>query len=137
MLNYLDDSLYQIEKESLNYSDKEMEYNFSLDPKVIEEFDEIKIFNEFKKVLDFNEPNFDSEDISDEDLYFISINNIADINLLRNFSSGWYHSYLYYACTEDPRMIVLYYLAGMTFSLLVAWAVQSIKSIFSKKIKAK
>ena len=65
------------------------------------------------------------------------LNNIADINLLRNFSSGWYHSYLYYACTEDPRMIVLYYLAGMTFSLLVAWAVQSIKSIFSKKIKAK
>jgi len=80
MLNYLDDSLYQIEKESLNYSDKEMEYNFSLDPKVIEEFDEIKIFNEFKKVLDFNLPNFDSEDISDEDLYFISINNIANIN---------------------------------------------------------
>lgn len=80
MLNYLDDSLYQIEKESLNYSDKEMEYNFSLDPKVIEEFDEIKIFNEFKKVLEFNEPNFDSEEINYEELYFISINNIADIN---------------------------------------------------------
>ena len=66
MLNYLDDSLYQIEKESLNYSDKEMEYNFSLDPKVIEEFDEIKIFNEFKKVLDINKPNYDYEDINYE-----------------------------------------------------------------------
>mgnify|MGYP003571385591 CR=1 FL=1 len=34
MINCLDDSLYQIEKEGLTYSEKEKKYNISLDPNV-------------------------------------------------------------------------------------------------------
>ena len=47
---------------------------------MIEEFDEIKIFNEFKKVLALNEPNYDCEEINYEELYFIDKNKMTDIN---------------------------------------------------------
>ena len=80
MIHCLDDSLYQIEKEGLNYSEKKIEYNISLDPNMYDKLDEIKIFNEFKKVLDFNKPNYDYEDINYEELYFIDKNKITDIN---------------------------------------------------------
>ena len=69
MINCLDDSTYQIEKEGFNYSEKEIEYNISLDPNMYDKLNEIKIFNEFKKVLAFNEPNYDCEDINSEELY--------------------------------------------------------------------
>jgi hypothetical protein len=45
-----------------------------------DKLDEIKIFNEFKKVLDINKPNYDYEDINYEELYFIDKNKITDIN---------------------------------------------------------
>ena len=80
MIHCLDDSLYQFEKEGLNYSEKKIEYNISLDPNMYDKLDEIKIFNEFKKVLDFNKPNYDYEDINYEELYFIDKNKITDIN---------------------------------------------------------
>ena len=78
MRNCLDDSLYQIEKEGFNYSEKEIEYNISLDPNMYNKFDEIKIFNEFKKVLDINESNNDCEEINYEELYFIDKNQMID-----------------------------------------------------------
>ena len=80
MIHCLDDSLYQIEKEVLNYSEKEIEYYVSLSPNMPDKLDEITIFNEFKKVLDFNRPNYDYEDINYEELYFIDRNKITDIN---------------------------------------------------------
>ena len=80
MIHCLDDSLYQIEKEGLNYSEKEIEYYVSLAPNIHDKLDEIKIFNEFKKVLDFNKPNYDYEDINYEEHYFIAKNKITDIN---------------------------------------------------------
>ena len=80
MIHCLDDSLYQFEKEGLNYSEKKIEYNISLDPNMYDKLDEIKIFNEFKKVLDINKPNYDYEDINYEELYFIDKNKITDIN---------------------------------------------------------
>ena len=80
MIHCLYDSLYQFEKEGLNYSEKKIEYNISLDPNMYDKLDEIKIFNEFKKVLDFNKPNYDYEDINYEELYFIDKNKITDIN---------------------------------------------------------
>ena len=80
MIHCLDDSLYQIEKEVLDYSEKEIEYYVSLAPNMHDKLDEIKIFNEFKKVLDINKPNYDYEDINYEELYFIDKNKITDIN---------------------------------------------------------
>ena len=80
MIHCLYDSLYQFEKEGLNYSEKKIEYNISLDPNMYDKLDEIKIFNEFKKVLDINKPNYDYEDINYEELYFIDKNKITDIN---------------------------------------------------------
>jgi hypothetical protein len=80
MINCLDDSLYKNENEVFNYSGKEIEYNFSLDPNIYDKLDEIKIFNEFKKVLDINESYYDSEEINYEELYFIDKNKMIDIN---------------------------------------------------------
>ena len=72
MTHSLDYSLYQIEeKESLNCSKNEIEYKFTLDPNLDNKIDEIKIFNGIKKVLNFNEPNYDCKDFNDEERYFI------------------------------------------------------------------
>ena len=44
--------------------------------------------------------------------------------LVSGFSSRWYHSFLYYCSTENPRMILLYYVVGMALPLLAAWVLQ-------------
>lgn len=46
--------------------------------------------------------------------------------LVSGFSNRWYHSFLYYCHTENPRMILLYYLAGMALPLLTAWLLQAL-----------
>ena len=55
-------------------------------------------------------------------------------SLLSEFSSGWYHTFLYYAQTDNPRMIILYYLAGMSFPLLIAKIVQIVAGWLKKLI---
>ena len=45
--------------------------------------------------------------------------------LVDRFSNRWYHSFLYYCHTENPRMILLYYLIGMALPLLIAWLLQA------------
>ena len=49
MINCLDDSLYQFEKECFNFSAKEIEYNFSLAPNMYDKLDEIKYLMSLKK----------------------------------------------------------------------------------------
>ena len=72
MIHSLDDSLFKIEEEdSLNCSKNEFEYKFTLVPSLDNEMDKLKIFNGIKKVLNFNEPNYDCKDINDEERYFI------------------------------------------------------------------
>jgi len=81
MTHSLDYSLYQIEeKESLNCSKNEIEHNNSFDPNLDNKINEIKIFNEIKKVLNFNEPNYDCKDINDEERYFICKDKMKDLN---------------------------------------------------------
>ena len=46
--------------------------------------------------------------------------------LVSGFSSRWYHSFLYYCSTENPRMILLYYAVGMALPLLTAWLLQAL-----------
>ena len=53
----------------------------------------------------------------------------AEHILLIDFKPEVFRSYLYYACVENPRMILLYYLAGMAFSLLVAWLIGLVKRL--------
>ena len=48
------------------------------------------------------------------------------MTLVSGFSTRWYHGFLYYCHTENPRMILLYYIVGMALPLLVAWLVQSL-----------
>ncbi len=62
--------------------------------------------------------------------------------LVSGFSTRWYHSFLYYCHTESPRMILLYYLAGMGLPLLAAWVAQflfrclrRIRAVRRKKVK--
>ncbi len=62
--------------------------------------------------------------------------------LVSGFSTRWYHSFLYYCHTESPRMILLYYLAGMGLPLLIAWVTQflfrclrRIRAVRRKKVK--
>lgn len=52
---------------------------------------------------------------------------------LNDFSVQTYKSYLYYVCNSKPRMTVLYFLAGMGFSLLTAWIIQLVKNRFRKQ----
>ena len=80
MIHYLDDSLYKFKKECLNCSEDKIEYNIFLEPNIDNKFEEIKIFNELKKVFDFNERNYDCEITNDEDLYFIDKNKIIEMN---------------------------------------------------------
>ena len=81
MTHSLDYSLYQIEeKESLNCSKNEIEHNNSFDPNLDNKINEIKIFNEIKKILNFNEPNYDCKDINDEERYFICKDKTKDLN---------------------------------------------------------
>lgn len=49
--------------------------------------------------------------------------------LLDNFSTRTYHSYLYYADIDNPRMMILYFLAGMGFSLLMALVINALKQL--------
>lgn len=48
------------------------------------------------------------------------------------FSSRWYHSFLYYCNTSNPRMILLYFAAGMALPLGIAWAVQAISRLLRR-----
>jgi len=81
MIHSLDDSLFKIEEEdSLNCSKNEFEYKFTLVPSLDNEMDKLKIFNGIKKVLNFNEPNYDCKDINDEERYFICKDKTKDLN---------------------------------------------------------
>ena len=51
--------------------------------------------------------------------------------LFADFSSGRWHSYLYYTMTENPRMIPMYLLAGVSVSALLAWVIRAIKRLIS------
>ena len=81
MIHSLDDSLFKIEEEdSLNCSKNEFEYKFTSVPSSDNEMDKLKIFNGIKKVLNFNEPNYDCKDINDEERYFICKDKTKDLN---------------------------------------------------------
>ncbi|MBQ9030193.1 MAG: acyltransferase family protein [Parasporobacterium sp.] len=51
---------------------------------------------------------------------------------LSTFSIKRYHSYLYYACVDNPRMILIYFLAGLGFSLLLALVISLVRRAFSR-----
>lgn len=53
--------------------------------------------------------------------------------LTKDFNTVTYHSYLYYSCTQNPRMIPLYFLAGLGVSLLFAWIID----LVSQKVRGK
>ena len=55
------------------------------------------------------------------------------MTFLRDFSPQRFRSYLYYACVGNPRMILLYFFAGLFFSLGLAWVIQLVKGLFRKK----
>ena len=52
--------------------------------------------------------------------------------LLAGFSSGRWHSYLYYTLTENPRMIPLYLLAGIVISALLARGIRGCQKALKK-----
>ena len=56
--------------------------------------------------------------------------------LLFDFNKTYYKSYLYYSCTENPRMILVYFFGAMGFSLLfsliVGWVKKTAKNLVKK-----
>ena len=52
---------------------------------------------------------------------------------LHDFSMQRFLSYLYYACISNPRMILLYFFAGLFFSLGLAWIIGRVKGLFRRK----
>lgn len=59
-------------------------------------------------------------------------NNGAGLTFLKDFSIRIFRSYLYYVYRENPRLLLLYYLAGMGFSLLAAWIISIVKRQIKK-----
>ena len=55
--------------------------------------------------------------------------------LLSDFSPRWYHSFLYYCSTSNPRMILLYYAVGTGFPLVIAWLVQRLSGCLRSKFR--
>jgi len=53
-------------------------------------------------------------------------------SFLSSFSSARWHSYLYYALFENPRMIPLYLITGLGISLIIAKIMQVLKTAIRK-----
>lgn len=54
------------------------------------------------------------------------------MTFLQDFSPQRFRSYLYYACVGNPRMILMYFFAGLFFSLGLAWIIQLVKGLLVK-----
>ncbi|MBR5110087.1 MAG: acyltransferase family protein [Clostridia bacterium] len=54
--------------------------------------------------------------------------------LLSGFSSAHYQT-LYYCCTKNPRMILLYYAVGMALPLLAAWLLRALFRLLRRAVR--
>ena len=57
--------------------------------------------------------------------------------LVSGFSKRWYHGFLYYCHTENPRMILLYYVVGMALPLLAAWVLRQTVLFCQRRIQGR
>ena len=56
--------------------------------------------------------------------------------LVKDFSPQIFRSYLYYVCNSNWRMNLLYFAAGMGFSLIMAWIIRKISSAVPTRKRA-
>ena len=52
---------------------------------------------------------------------------------LSSFSSGYFKGYLYYTCIDNPRMIILYFFAGLAFACLISFIISKVKFVCSRE----
>ena len=63
--------------------------------------------------------------------WWMRINEIG-MDFLFGFNVKVFHSYLYYVYNENPRMTVLYVIAALAFSLLMAKIIRTVPQLFRK-----
>ena len=68
-------------------------------------------------------------------LEFLYKNKIG-MTFLKGFSSQNYHTYLYYSFIDNPRMILLYFLAGLGVSLAFAKGIELVRNLLYKRVSS-
>lgn len=53
-------------------------------------------------------------------------------DFIGSFSPERFHTYLYYFCVDNVRMVIIYFIAGMAVSLVLAWIIALAKKYLKK-----
>ena len=53
-------------------------------------------------------------------------------DFIANFNPERFHTYLYYFCVDNVRLVFIYFIAGMAVSLALAWIITLVKKWFRK-----
>ncbi len=53
-------------------------------------------------------------------------------DFIGSFSPERFHTYLYYFCVDNVRVVIIYFIAGMAVSLVLAWLIAVVKKYLKK-----